>query len=213
MSKPQEIPQHLTDRITERGGLAANGKPLFRVVWGPEVMEVRGQEWKDRDASGNIIRTVCEYRKEQKYTCERWVFEMWTPPELSEEEWTFQYTEFFDGLPLLKLPYPHDGEYECVKVIETPCNCKFAFESRGRKWDGHCRFPNHHNTFVPLTSTICDVLIATAIANRHIPAARKMEYLKQRRVKKEEEKDRKVLDILADRLGPFGSAPHVTVLK
>lgn len=189
MSKPQEVPQHLVDRITERGGLA-NGKPLFRVVWGPDLMEVRGQIWKDRDEHGNIIREVAEYRSAPRYDRERWVFEMWTPPAMSEEEWCFQYTEFFDGIPLLKLPYPGHGDYECVKVIETPSGA-----------------------FVPLTSTICDCLVYTAIQNRELPHRRRMEYIKQRRARKEEEKDQKVMDILADRLGPFGSAPHVTVLK
>lgn len=170
------------------GGRTADGKPVFRVMWGPDVMEVRGQVWKDRDVHGNVIREVAEYRSVPKYEFERWVFEMWTPCEMPEEEWTYSYTEFINGIPFLKLPYPHEGEYECVKVLEAG------------------------GAFVPLTDTICDCLVMTAVQNRNIPQARKVAYIKERRAKQEELKDQKIMDILQDRLGPFKTNPFVSVL-
>lgn len=189
MHKPHEIPKNLIERITCQGGLSESGKPLFRIIWAPDVTEVRGQRWIDRDASGNVIREVVEYRKVEKYFFDRWVFEMWTPCMVSEDDWNYENTEMFDGIPFLKLPYPREGEYEMVKVLETP--------------GGH---------FVPLTSTICDVLVMTAMQNRHVPVARRLELARERRENQDIQKDITAIEILKEQLGPMKGNPWVSVL-
>ena len=146
------VPSNLERRITSRGGLAPNGQPLFRVIWGADRLTLVGGEWNQFDNSGNITGTVTEEKLCVKYpqAQNRWIMEMWTPPENygTLDDWTERTVQTINGKTINTLgPYPSNGEYELLKVIETP---------RG--------------VYVPLTSTVCDAMIAVAVLNRQLPS-------------------------------------------
>lgn len=195
MLKP--VPIRLQKRITELGGLNPHGEPLFRVVCGNERMTRIGGAWRDYDASGNFLREVVEEREVPKYpdALERYVFEAWMPPENygTESEWRDAYTKIISGKIVQELgPYPRHGEYEMVKILETP----------------------KKKTFVPLTEAICDALVTTAVANRNLSVNVKYEFIKRRNAAAEAAKEQRLVDAIEGMGRPKwaeGDKPHIVV--
>jgi len=192
MLKP--VPVRLQKRITEMGGKADNGFPLFRIVRGCDRFTHIGGKWNDFDKnSGALIRSVVEVRHVPKYpeAMERYIFEALCPPENygTEREWNQMFTEWIDGQRIETLgPYPREGEYELVKVLETPTT----------------------RQFVPLTDTICDALVTTAKLNKELPARIKYEAAQERRKREEEAKEQRMIDKIND-LAPadFTTKPYI----
>lgn len=198
-------PEWLEARLRADGGIAPNGMPNFRIAWSESEFMVIGGKWCDRDSTGALIREVVEYRTVPKfgYLRPRWLFLIWQPPPCSREEWVLHYAKWIDGQLIETMgPYPENGDYEIAKVLETPCACK-----------GICSKPNQHEQYVPLTSTICDALIACARRSKHVPVNDRIADAKRARERKEKaEQDRK-LDKLKDLGRPnWALNPHV-VLK
>jgi hypothetical protein len=191
------VPARLEKRITEIGGLSPNGKPLFRVVRGIDRLTWIGGPWKDYDSNGNLVREVTEMRNVPKYpdAIDKYVFEAWMPPENygSETEWELLFTKWVNGQRIETLgPFPREGEYELVKVLETP---------RTKK-------P------VPLTDTICEALVTTAKANRELSFNVKLEAIRRRREREEQAKEQRLIDRLDDMAFPEWSRdgkPHIVV--
>ncbi len=174
------VPPELERRITEKGGKAPNGLPLFRVIWGADRLTLVGGEWNKYDDSGNIISTSLEEKLCVKYPMAetKWVFEMWCPPENygDRQRWEQDTVIWKDGQRIQTLgPYPENGEYELLKIIETP--------------NGH---------FVPLTSTICDAMVAVAVRNRNLPKNIRMAAFRDAQAKKEKEKEDHRNEIMAN---------------
>lgn len=194
MQKPH-LPAWLAKQMRDQGGLAPGGLPNFRIVWGGDRLCVLGGKWRDHDRNtGLLVREVVEYRQLPKYplSTNRWILEMWLPPEHfgSPEDWAATTYEFIEGQLMECLgPYPAGGEYELVKVLETP--------------RGH---------FVPLTPTICEVLVATAKRNQQIPARVRVEARRARTQLEEKAKDQRMTDRIKE-LGQADMAmvPHIVV--
>lgn len=196
------LPAWLVKRVTDYGGLAPGGTPNFRIIWSQDRTCLVGGEWTDRDNSGNVIRRVVEMRRVPKYpqVLNRWLFEMWAAPEEfgSPEEWYRNTTQWVGGHPVPVLgPYPSEGEYELVKVLETPRRVV-----NGQIVGGE---------FVPLTATICDAIIASAQASRHVPRARKLESLAEIRQREQERQENNWKDRLKELATAFDGNPHVIV--
>jgi len=171
------IPFRLQKRIREIGGLAPNGKPLFRVMRGCDRMTwIGGEE-----------------RLKYPEAKERYVFEMLCPPENydSPEIWEQNFTIYLNGKRIELLgPFPREGEYELVRVIETPTT----------------------KAFVPLTETICDALVATAKLNRELPERIKREAAQQRREKEEAARQQRLVDRINDMsVSQVMRQPHIVV--
>lgn len=179
------------------GGKADNGLPLFRIVRGSDRTTFIGGAWKDYDKSGNFIREVVEVREVLKYpdAKERYIFEALIPPENygSEREWEMMFTEWIQGVRIETLgAFPRQGEYELVKVLETPKT----------------------KQFVPLTEAICDALVTTAKLNKELPQRVKYEAARERREREEKEKDQRLIDRIEDMGRPNWAQegkPHVIV--
>ena len=193
MLKP--VPYRLQKRIEETGGLAPNGRPLFRVVRGSERMTWIGGKWKKYDEHGNFLSDWVGMQEVLKYPYakDKYVFEMLCPPENygTPEEWRAAFTEWIDGQSIDTLgPFPREGEYELVRVLETP----------------EKKLP------VPLTEAICDALVATAKLNRELPERIKREAAKERRDKEENARKQRMVDRINDIcVSPTMRAPHIVV--
>jgi len=124
---------------------------------------------------------------------ERYVFEMLCPPENydSPEIWEQNFTIYLNGKRVELLgPFPREGEYELVRVIETPIT----------------------KAFVPLTETICDALVATAKLNRELPERIKREAAQQRREKEEKDRQQRMIDRINDMsVSPVMRQPQIVV--
>ncbi len=179
-------------------------KPNFRIVWGSDRMTVLGGKFSDFDNSGNKIREITEYRQMPKYpdAVDRFIVEQYTYPEMSREEWEYKFTQIIDGIPIETMgPYPEQGDYECLKVLETPCTCK-----------DKCEQPNKHKRFVPLTATVLDAIIHVARLNKHIPAKDKVEFARRRRERQEKATDDRMMDIIKGAKRPSWAVnPHVVL--
>lgn len=195
MLKP--VPIRLQKRITELGGLNPHGQPLFRVMRGADRMTLIGGAWKDYDNNGNFLRETVEVRNVPKYpdALERYIFEGWMPPENygTEQEWKEQFTRIIGGNVIEELgPYPRHGEYELIRVVETP----------------------KAKAFVPLTEAICDALVTTAVANRELPLKVKMEFIRRRNEKEEAAKEQRLIDKIEGMSRPdwaIDGKPHIVV--
>lgn len=177
------VPRHLTKRITKMGGRADNGWPLFRVMRGCEVLAFVGEEQRIKYLG----------------THDRYVFEMLLPCDMSESEWEEKFTFYVDGKKIhMNGPYPRNGTYELFKVIE-----RVYMDERTKKVI--------RTEFVPLTSTICDALIADAIANKHCPAKYKVAAAQERRAKEEAEKEQRMIDKIDDMGLAFQGKTFVSV--
>lgn len=187
------VPSHLEARITDKGGRSPNGLPLFRVIWGADRLTVIGGEWKKYDDSGNLTGTEIEEKLTVKYLNaeNRWIFEVWCPPENygTPEEWETNHTKIINGKTIRELgPYPANGEYELVKVLETP----------------------NKRAFVPLTATICDALVAVAVRNQHLPKEIRMAHYRHQQEKVKTEQVLKRAAII-DNLTPAFDGPTISV--
>lgn len=133
------------------------------------------------------------------HTEDRYVFEMLMFCELSPEQWRDQFTVYLDGKKTEILgPYPENGEYELVKVIE-----KVRVHARTKQVIS--------KEFAPLTATLCDALVETAILNRNLTAKHKHEAAQERRAKEEAEKEQRLIDKIDEMGLAFGGKTFVTV--
>jgi hypothetical protein len=178
------VAHRLTKRITELGGKAENGLPLFRVMRGCDRFTWIGGEWKHYDTSGNETGSHVGLESVLKHpeAKDRYIFEVLCPPENygTPEKWKEAFTQCINGQFLEVLgPFPREGEYELVRVIKTPKT----------------------GAFVPLTEAICDALVATAKLNRELPARIRVEAARDRRAKEEKDKDQRMIDKL-DSMAP-----------
>lgn len=190
MIKPVSV--RLQNRVTEMGGLAPNGSPQFRVMRGCDRFTWIGGRWKHFDANGNEIGSHIGVERVLKHpeAEDRYIFEVWLSPEMTEAEWKLQFTEWIDGQRIETLgPYPANGEYELVRVIETPKN----------------------KLFVPLTESICDALVQVAKLNRELPARHRMLAAKERREKEEKAGIQKRADMIEEMgRAEWARNPHVS---
>jgi hypothetical protein len=181
------VPRHLTRRITRMGGRADNGLPLFRVMRGCDRTSI----------------IAGEERIKYIGTHDRYVFEMLMFCELTPSEWHEKFTYYVDGKKVeMNGPYPENGEYELFKVVEK---VHMRFNARTHKMEVV------KTEFAPLTSTLCDALIATAIANRQLPAEHRVKAAQERRAKEESDKDQRLTDRINDMGLAFEGKPFVTV--
>lgn len=178
-----QVPRHLEKRITRLGGRASNGWPLFRVMRGCDRL------------------TIVAGEKRIKYpgTSNRYIFEMLMFCELTPAEWEERFTVYVDGKKVeLNGPYPENGEYELFKVIE-----KVRVDARTKQVIS--------KEFAPLTATLCDALVETAILNRGLTEKHKVEAARERRAKEEAEKDQRLIDKIDDMGSAFDGKTFVTV--
>lgn len=192
MIKP--VPVRLQKRITEIGGSAPNGLPLFRVVRGCDRLTWIGGRWNHYDNSGNVTGSHVGMERVLKYpeAKERYVFELLCPPENYGDEkiWKETFTQCIDGQFLETLgPFPREGEYELVKVLETPVK----------------------KEFVPLTESICNVLVEVAKLNMELPAKIKLEAARRRREAEEQARVAKQADMINEMERAFDGKSHVVV--
>lgn len=201
---PSKIPDWLTKRIRDEGGVTHDGRPAFRVVWSNDRMMVAAGKWNKFDSSGNVIGSTIESRQVPKYVeaPSRWIFEQFCPPTMDESEWEEQFTKRIDGITVETLgPYPAEGDYECLKVLQTPCPC-----------EGNCTDPLRHNAYVPLTSTIMDAMIHVAKVNKEIPKKDRLEYRVKQREKEEQAKDTRLTQAIRSIGRPkWALNPHVVL--
>lgn len=193
----------MVKRIRDDGGII-EGKPAFRVIWGNDRLVPITGKWNKFDGSGNIIGSVVETRMVPKYleAINRWAVEQWVPPDITEEQWAALTVKNIDGVMVETCgPYPANGDYECLKVLQTPCPCV-----------GNCADPLRHKSYVPLTSTIMDAIIHVARVNKHIPKKDRVAYAQQQRADAERAKDAR-LDSAIKSIGRPGWArnPHVVL--
>lgn len=179
--------------------MSPNGKPLFRVIWGADRFTVVGGTWKKYDENDNYMGEVVEERFVTKYPQfeERWIMEMWCPPENygNPDDWETATCAWIDGKKIHMLgPFPREGEYELLKVLETP---EHKNKAKSRQ-------------YVPLTSTVVDAMIAVAKMNQHLPKTIRMEYVKDQREKKLKREEEHRSEILA-KYRPAFREPYVVV--
>jgi len=192
-----EVPQWLIDRMRAEGGVTPFGGPLFRVMWAGTLTCIVGGKWQKFDEHENIVGSTVEERCVLKYPLhsERFVFEQWMAPEHfgTPEEWERNTVIYIEGKKIHALgEYPQHGEYELVKVLETPTT----------------------HQFIPLTATLCDALISTARANKGLPVRQRMRLIQEQREAEEKAKQQKKLDILGSIARPWWTADaHVVVPK
>jgi hypothetical protein len=129
----ERAPKAIQEYLTRKGGLNVYGEPVFRLVWSPTRVRIRGgkfSDWDDNIAgherggfvrlkSGLVvpnhrpIRTVIEYREVRKYDFDPgWVMERWIPATYygARGDWEMRCVPgtsiCFGG------PFPSTGEYE-----------------------------------------------------------------------------------------------------
>lgn len=149
-----------------------------------------GGEWKHYDAHRNETGSHVGVERVLKYpgTEDRYIFEMWMSPEYTPYEWQTLFTQSINGQSVETLgPYPANGEYELVRVLEKVRVDRTNGAILGKE-------------FVPLTESLCDALVLTAKMNRELPAKHKMLAAQERRERDEKAKD----DRLADRIEDMG---------
>lgn len=180
-----KVPAYLQKSIREKGGLNPHGLPNFRVIWGGDRFTWIGGKWNHHDDSGNVIGSHIGLERVHKHpeAKDRWILEVWCPPENygSELVWETMFTEWIDGQKVETMgPFPRQGEYELVKVIEREYR-----DSKGVTWK---------KEFVPLTPTICDAIVDTAIRNRDLPERIKKEAKRAMFAEQEKAEDDKLCD-------------------
>ena len=126
-----ETPQWLADKLTELGGKNPHGQPNFRVMWGSSRLAWQGGVFHERDAEGNLLRVQVTHKLTPKYpdALNRWICEMWVPPEVfgTPESWEQETVEWREGQRIETLgPFPRQGEYEIVFVLQTPMTGRCA---------------------------------------------------------------------------------------
>jgi hypothetical protein len=188
MIKPVSV--RLQKRVTEMGGLSPSGQPLFRVMRGCDRFTWIGGRWKKSDSSGNPTGERIGVERVLKYPDaeQRYIFELLCPPENygTEAEWELNFTQWIDGQRVETLgPFPRAGEYELVRVIETPVK----------------------RAFVPLTEAICDACVEVAKLNKELPERIKREAAQANREREEKAQRDKRADMI-DNI-TIDQRPHV----
>lgn len=190
----------LQQRITDVGGKADNGLPLFRVMRGCDRMTWIGGKWEHFDNSGNITGSHIGVEHVHKHpeAKDRYIFEMLMMPEYTREEWRAIFTQNIEGQFIESLgPYPENGEYELFKVIEKV----FVDQKTGKIL---------RTEFVPLTESLCDALVVTAKLNKDLPAKHKILAARERREREEKAIEQRQSDIIRDLEGPnWQRQPHI----
>lgn len=184
MLKP--VSTRLADRITEIGGKAENGLPLFRVLRGCDRFTLIGGRWTHHDASGNETGSHVGVERVLKYpeARDRYIFEMLMFPEYTQREWEVLFTEWIDGESVETLgPYPRNGEYELVRVIE-----RVRVDAKNGNIIS--------KEFVPLSESLCDALVLTAKMNRELPGKHKQLAAQERREREEKAKNDRIAAII-----------------
>src|SRR5258708_24853633 len=111
-----------------------------------------GGKWLHHDVHNNETGSHIGVERVLKYpgTEDRYIFEMWMSPEYSPREWEALFTQWIDGERVDTLgPYPENGEYELVRVLEKVHIDKQTGAVLRKE-------------FVPLTESLCDALVLTA---------------------------------------------------
>lgn len=180
-----KVPKELQDKITRIGGRIADGRPKFRMVWGADRLTIIGGRWNKYDDHGNKTGEYIGTKKVPKHpeAVDRWILEVWCPPENYGKEWEWRemFTENIDGQFVETMgPYPRNGEYEVVKVLEREYR-----DAKGVVWK---------KEFVPLTPTICDAIITVVKANLDLPDQIRKEAFRAQFEKSEKERDQKLAD-------------------
>ncbi|MGA9633398.1 MAG: hypothetical protein WBQ63_18375 [Candidatus Acidiferrales bacterium] len=174
-----EAPTSVQERLTRAGGTNRYGEPNFRVVWGGSRLTWIGGRWVDRDANETVIRETIELRRVPKYVPhDRWYIERWTPAEAygSPDLWYAQTLEIEDGIRIPALgPYPYRGEYEQCFTLQLA--------------DG---------AFMPLDAAACDWITRAIEWSRNQPRQAKRQALVAREVRRENDFDRAVDEMLCD---------------
>jgi hypothetical protein len=201
---PSKIPDWMTKRIRDEGGVIEDGRPAFRVVWSNDRMAMVGGKWNKFDGSGNITGSTIETRLMPKYVQapNRWIVEQYVPPEMDEEQWIALTVKNIDGLMIETLgPYMPNGDYELLKILQTPCRC-----------EANCEDPLRHNAYVPLTSTIMDAIIHVARINKQIPKQDRLAYQKRKREREEAAKENRLDSAISSISRPkWALNPHVVL--
>lgn len=195
------VSKRLEKRITETGGKAENGLPLFRVMRGSDRFTFIGGEWKHFDASGNETGSHVGVERVLKYpeAEHRYIFEMLLFPEYTEAEWEMLFTHGIGGQRVETLgPYPRNGEYELVRVIE-----RVTVDRAGNATK---------REFVTLTESLCDALVLTAKMNRELTGKHKQEAARGRREKAQKETNAHQVAIIEELERPrWAREPHIIV--
>jgi hypothetical protein len=182
----EKVPRHLEKRITRLGGRAANGWPLFRVMRGCDRFQIMAGE------------KVLKYPN----AIDRYIFEMLLFCEMTPKEWEEKFTILVDGKTVrLNGPYPENGEYEIMEpygIIE-----KVTVHPRTKMV--------LKREFAPLTSTLCDALVETAVLNQGLTSKHRQEATRERRTKEEAAKEQLLIDKIDEMGLAFGGKTFVTV--
>lgn len=202
-----ETPKWLQDKITEAGGLNPHGKPNFRVIWGGDRLAWHGGEMTERDASGNVLRTVVTCRLERAYPefADRWLFECWLPPEAygTLETWERDTVEWVRGQRIETLgPFPRQGDYDLCMVLQTPLRGKCA--RQGGCTCGTC------GAFIPLTEAAALGILRAALATRDLPRSLRTLARAEAEERRRQAAEDKIIAEQEDRRPAFPE-PHVTV--
>ncbi len=151
-----------------------------------------GGRWKKFDSNGNPIGEHIGVERVLKYpeAEDRYIFELLCPAENygTPTDWELNFTQWIDGQRVETLgPFPRAGEYELVKVIETPTK----------------------RAFVPLTESICDALVQVAKLNKELPERIKREAARQHREQQERATQNKIADMIENL--EIDQRPHIYV--
>jgi len=160
-----------------------------------------GGKWTHHDASGNETGSHVGVEKVLKYpeARERYIFEMLLMPEYMRAEWEILFTDWIDGERIETLgPYPENGEYELIRVLEKMRVSRRTGEVLKRE-------------FVPLSESLCDALVATAKLNKELPAKHKLMAAQERRDREEKAKDQRLIDRIDDMRLAYKGQPFVVV--
>lgn len=92
-----------------RHGKTPSGEPLFRVVWSDSRRQ-------SEEFNGKMYHDQPFY----PLTVGKWILEKWLNPEQYTRMTPHQYADF-EATALngkAHLPYPEDGEYECIEIFD-----------------------------------------------------------------------------------------------
>jgi hypothetical protein len=192
LRETHEPPACVQYRLMRAGGLNRFNEPNFRVVWGWNRLAWIGGKFEDRNASGDLLRSVVELRQEPKYAdVNRWHVERWLPPEAygSPRQWYAQTIERADGISIPALgPYPHRGEYE------------HCFTIQGLRGE-----------FVQLTPTIVEKIAEAIEWSRGRSRAKRRERLYERESRNDNAYESWAFDLLDDAVPALHGKSFVTV--
>lgn len=114
------------------GGRNLYGEPLLRIVWSEEQTVLVGGVWSKWDDHGNYIGERLGYHVTRKHPSvwERWVLEMWMPPEsYGGREWweatnrkVSPWGEAYQTMPV----YPSRGDYALIAVFTEPGTGRYS---------------------------------------------------------------------------------------